>query len=93
MFYEIDKNDHGLPYNPIKACVVPRPIGWITSISHDGLVNAAPYSFLIFLATPHRTLFFSRWTCGGPERKDSVANVRLTGDLYIIWLPGTSESR
>ena len=29
MFYETEKNDHGLPYNPIKACVVPRPIGWI----------------------------------------------------------------
>ena len=42
MFYETEKNDHGLPYNPIKACVVPRPIGWITSMNEDGLVNAAP---------------------------------------------------
>ena len=29
MFYETAKNDHGLPYNPFKSCVVPRPIGWI----------------------------------------------------------------
>ena len=27
MYYETDKNDHGLRYNPLKACVVPRPSG------------------------------------------------------------------
>ena len=32
MYYETEKNDHGLRYNPLKACVVPRPIGWITSV-------------------------------------------------------------
>ena len=44
MFYEPRHNDHGLPYNPFKACVVPRPIGWITTLSHDGIVNLAPFS-------------------------------------------------
>ena len=37
MFFEPRNNDHGLPYNPFKACVVPRPIGWVTTLSHDGL--------------------------------------------------------
>ena len=34
----------GLPYNPFKSCVVPRPIAWVSSISDDGIVNLAPFS-------------------------------------------------
>jgi hypothetical protein len=32
MFYDTAINDHGLPRNPFKAIVAPRPIGWITSM-------------------------------------------------------------
>ena len=32
MFYEPDKRNHGLKYNPFKALVVPRPIGWISTV-------------------------------------------------------------
>jgi flavin reductase (DIM6/NTAB) family NADH-FMN oxidoreductase RutF len=45
MFYDTRKNDHGLPHNPFKAIVAPRPIGWITSMSAKGELNLAPYSF------------------------------------------------
>ena len=34
-----------LLYSPFKALVVPRPIGWITTISSDGVINLAPFSF------------------------------------------------
>lgn len=44
MFYETAKNDHGLSFNPLKSCVVPRPIGWVSTISHDGIINLAPFS-------------------------------------------------
>ncbi|KIW92277.1 uncharacterized protein Z519_07261 [Cladophialophora bantiana CBS 173.52] len=33
MFYEPGKTEHNLPYDPFKACVIPRPIGWISTIS------------------------------------------------------------
>ncbi|MET0923424.1 MAG: flavin reductase family protein, partial [Xanthobacteraceae bacterium] len=36
MFYDTRKNDHGLPRDPFKAIVAPRPIGWITSMSAKG---------------------------------------------------------
>src|SRR5882672_7534612 len=45
MFYQTDKNDHGLPHDPFKAIVAPRPIGWITSMSAKGEINLAPYSY------------------------------------------------
>ena len=31
MFYEPAKKNHGLPFDPFKAIVAPRPIGWISS--------------------------------------------------------------
>src|SRR6476646_4956499 len=59
MFYETATNDHGLPYNPLKACVVPRPIGWITTINADGLVNLAPFSFFNVLSYDPPFVLFS----------------------------------
>ena len=45
MFYDATTNDHGLPHNPIKALIGPRPIGWISAINAEGDVNLSPYSF------------------------------------------------
>ena len=45
MFYRTDKNDHGLPHNPFKAIVAPRPIGWVTAMSRKGEINLSPYSY------------------------------------------------
>ena len=54
MFYEPRKGDHGLPHDPFKALVAPRPIGWITTQSLAGAVNLAPFSFFnAFQARPH----------------------------------------
>ena len=44
MFYERGKTAHGLKYSPYKAWVVPRPVGWISTLSKDGVHNLAPFS-------------------------------------------------
>src|SRR6476620_1066769 len=44
MFYE-PRNGHGLPHDPFKAIIAPRPIGWISSLDAQGRPNLAPYSF------------------------------------------------
>ena len=84
MYYEPDKNNHGLPYNPLKACVVPRPIGWITTISDAGVVNLAPFSFFNALSYDPPFVLFS---AGGHEedggKKDSVVNVEATGEFVF----------
>ena len=82
MYYEIDRNDHPLRHNPLKACVVPRPIGWITSISETGVVNLAPFSFFNVLSYDPPFVLFSAGVHevdGG--RKDTVANVEATGEF------------
>ena len=38
------RGDHGLPRDPCKAIMVPRPIGWMTSMSAAGEINLALYS-------------------------------------------------
>jgi len=82
MYYETDKNDHGLRYNPLKACVAPRPIGWMTTISAAGVVNLAPFSFFNLLSYDPPFVMFS---AGSHEvdggKKDTVANIEATGEF------------
>ena len=89
MYYETDKNNHGLPFNPLKACVAPRPIGWLTTISADGVVNLAPFSFFNLLSYDPAFVMFSSGTHeadGGA--KDTVANIQATGEFVynmVTW--------
>lgn len=34
----------GLPHDPFKSLVVPRPIGWISTQNKEGVDNLAPFS-------------------------------------------------
>ena len=82
MYYETDKNNHGLRYNPLKACVVPRPIGWISTVDAAGRINVAPFSFFNLLSYDPPFVMFSAGTHevdGGT--KDTVENIRTTGEF------------
>ena len=82
MFYDTEKNDHGLPYNPYKSIVVPRPIGWISSLDLNGNVNLAPYSQFNNLGyDPPYVMFSASHKTSAGELKDSVANIIHTGEF------------
>ena len=83
MYYEPGKSPHGLPFNPFKACIVPRPIGWISSTSPDGIDNLAPYSQFQMLGYDPPTVMFSANQTPQGRRKDSVINVEATGEF--VW--------
>jgi flavin reductase (DIM6/NTAB) family NADH-FMN oxidoreductase RutF len=69
---------HGLPHDPFSAIVGPRPIGWISSQSADGVLNLAPYSFFnAFNYTPPLIGFASI------GRKDTLRNIEATGQF--VW--------
>jgi flavin reductase (DIM6/NTAB) family NADH-FMN oxidoreductase RutF len=77
MFYD-PKDGHGLPHNPFSAIITPRPIGWISTRSTDGVDNLAPYSFFNGIAyTPPQVMFAST------DWKDTIANVRATGVFCV----------
>lgn len=85
MFYEPGKTDHGLRFDPFKACVVPRPIGWISTVSSTNQTNSeptanlAPYSqFQNLTFDPPYVMFSANQTPEG-IRKDSTINAEATG--------------
>lgn len=74
-FYE-PRRGHGLPHDPFKAIVAPRPIGWISTIDAQGQPNLAPYSFFnAFASFPPIVGFASE------GRKDSIDNAEATGEF------------
>jgi len=84
MFYEPEKNNHGLPFNPYKSIVVPRPVGWISTISRDGVVNLAPYSQFNNLGyDPPYVMFSANAFPGTGRRKDSARNATDTGEFVV----------
>lgn len=77
MFFEPRKG-HGLPHDPFRAIVAPRPIGWISSLDANGHPNLAPYSFFNAFAGKPPIVGFS-----SEGLKDSVQNVRETGEFVV----------
>jgi flavin reductase (DIM6/NTAB) family NADH-FMN oxidoreductase RutF len=81
MFYETRRNDHGLQFDPFKSCVVPRPIGWISTLSREGIPNLAPYSqFQNLTFDPPYVMFAANQKTDG-SRKDSVVNAEQCGEF------------
>jgi flavin reductase (DIM6/NTAB) family NADH-FMN oxidoreductase RutF len=76
MFYDTSKNDHGLPHDPFKAIVAPRPIGWITSMSARGEINLAPYSYFNGASSKPPLVMFS-----SEGRKDSLTFIEETKEF------------
>ncbi len=73
---------HGLNGSPFNQLVLPRPIGWISSVSSDGCVNLAPFSFFNAVAyVPPQVMFATTGPhqAGGP--KDSLGNIRETREF------------
>lgn len=67
------------------ALVVPRPIGWISTVSQDGIVNLAPYSFFNAVAGDPPCVMYcaNGWKPGTREVKDSLTNVEATGEFVF----------
>jgi flavin reductase (DIM6/NTAB) family NADH-FMN oxidoreductase RutF len=82
MFYESARNDHGLKVDPFKALVVPRPIGWITTLDGQGRINLAPFSFFNAIAEdPQMVAFAPAGRKADRPIKDSRSNAEETGEF------------
>jgi flavin reductase (DIM6/NTAB) family NADH-FMN oxidoreductase RutF len=91
MYYEPGVTPHGLPHDPFKSCVVPRPIGWISTVDSQGRHNLAPYSqFQNVTFNPPIVMFSANQNTGG-QRKDSVRNAEETGEF--VWNMATYALR
>lgn len=79
---------HGLPHNPFKAIVAPRPIGWISSVDAQGRPNLAPYSFFNAVCDDPPMVYFST----AAQRKDSLSNIEATGE-FVVNFVGARHAR
>ena len=76
-FYE-PAQGHGLKHDPMKAIISPRPIGWISTVSLDGVVNLAPFSFFNAFNSRPPILGFS-----SEQLSDSLRNATDTGEFVF----------
>ena len=83
MYYDTNKNNHGLPHNPFKALTVPRPIGWISTVSKNGIGNLSPYSYFNGLSYDPPFVMFSAGNRADGSKKDSVLNAEETGEFVV----------
>lgn len=91
MYYEPGQIPHGLKHDPFKSCVVPRPIGWISTVDSQGRHNLAPYSqFQNVTFNPPIVMFAANQDSKG-VRKDSVRNAEETGEF--VWNMATWDLR
>jgi flavin reductase (DIM6/NTAB) family NADH-FMN oxidoreductase RutF len=79
MEYDPRSEKHNLKHDPVTSLVVPRPIGWITTITRSGLVNLAPYSFFNLVAG-HKNPFLMFSSSG---RKHSQHNAEGSGEFVF----------
>ena len=82
MFYK-PEDGHGLPHDPFKACVAPRPIGWISSVDAAGTINVAPYSFFNAVASAPPMVMYANNGKQPHGPKDTLTNIRDNGEFVV----------
>lgn len=91
MHYDPRNDPSPLPFSPFKSCTVPRPIGWLSTISTKGVANLAPYSQWQNLTfDPPMVMFAANQHIDG-RRKDTVVNAEETG--WFVWNMATFDLR
>ncbi|QPM91316.1 flavin reductase family protein [Pseudooceanicola algae] len=65
-------------YKVMIGTIVPRPIAWVTTVSPDGVVNAAPYSFFNCLSADPPILALGVENKADRSFKDTAYNIRMT---------------
>lgn len=80
-----------LQYSPFKSLTVPRPIGWLSSVSADGVENIAPYSQWQNLTFDPPMVMFAANQYPDGRRKDTVINAEETG--WFVWNMATWDLR
>jgi flavin reductase (DIM6/NTAB) family NADH-FMN oxidoreductase RutF len=76
VFFQPYQGERPLPYDPFKAIVAPRPIGWISALDRQGRVNLSPYSFFNAISTRPPLVMFS-----SEGMKDAMSFVAETGEF------------
>jgi flavin reductase (DIM6/NTAB) family NADH-FMN oxidoreductase RutF len=83
MHYAPGREACPLPFSPFKSCTVPRPIGWLSTVSKAGVANLAPYSQWQNLSFDPPMVMFAANPYSDGRRKHTVVNAEETG--WFVW--------
>lgn len=70
-------------YGWMAGTITPRPIAWVSTVSGEGRVNLAPFSFFNGITGNPPTLMFSAVNNRGGVKKDTIRNIEETGEFVV----------
>lgn len=65
------------------SAIAPRPIAWVTTLSADGVPNAAPYSFFNMMGDAPPTIALGLLRGATGSAKDTATNIIATGEFVV----------
>jgi flavin reductase (DIM6/NTAB) family NADH-FMN oxidoreductase RutF len=81
---EIDLDQHAdRAYSLLASLITPRPIAWVTTVSLDGAINAAPFSFFNVLGANPPIVGICPGNRDSGEPKDTALNIRATHEFVV----------
>lgn len=83
MRFELDQLPTSIVYKLLTACIIPRPIAWVTTLSGEGEVNAAPYSFFNMMGSEPPTVAIGMLRKPGEGFKDTARNIAERGEFVV----------
>lgn len=75
-------------YKLMTGLVVPRPIAFVSTLSKDGVRNAAPFSFFNMFGVEPAIIVLGINTKGS-QQKDTFANIVETGEFVVNVVPAS----
>ena len=82
MQFDPKETDHSAIYKLLTGAIIPRPIGWISSISEDGINNLAPFSYFNAVGDDPPHVMFSTGISNATF-KDTLNNVLNTKQFVV----------
>jgi flavin reductase (DIM6/NTAB) family NADH-FMN oxidoreductase RutF len=70
-------------YRHMVACITPRPIAWVSTVSPAGITNLAPFSFFNGVGANPPAVMFSPVNRRDGSRKDTILNVEAIGEFVV----------
>ena len=70
-------------YKLLTALVIPRPIAWVTTVSSEGINNAAPYSFFNVFGQDPAVIIIGLEHKADGTAKDTENNINLLNEFVV----------
>jgi flavin reductase (DIM6/NTAB) family NADH-FMN oxidoreductase RutF len=87
MWIDLQQVDPSAAYKLLTSTITPRPIAWVSSLSTDGVLNLAPFSFFQMVTDQPPTLMISTQHKADGSRKDTSLNIEATRDFVVNLVP------